>query len=304
MSDLVNEQNLLDEYKKYDFLNKEKAKIKILVSYIKPSFLFKSEILTPIHLGSAVEKETSKSGNVSLEDLAWLHKNCEFNDNFEGGISEYNRRIGFLTGTYWAWKNYEKLGNPEYFGSFGYRRLFAPLFLKDINSVDIIIPKARHINISYRERLVDYLGMDFFNSILKTVYEHIPKEIDNLNSYLNQNDILFDEIYVMKKSIFFEFCNWIYPIIISSLKIRKIDHSVMEKITTKDILMLKKETRDIAYVMEFLTGYFLHKLKDRCSFLEADTILFEKKKTKKEQVCEISQLLRRKLKMQRRENHE
>ena len=60
MADLVNEQNLLDEYKKYDFLNKEKAKIKILVSYIKPSFLFKSEILTPIHLGRAVEKEISK----------------------------------------------------------------------------------------------------------------------------------------------------------------------------------------------------------------------------------------------------
>lgn len=56
----MNEQELLYEYKQYDGINNNKPLVKILVSYIKPSFLFKSEILTPIHLGRAVERDTSK----------------------------------------------------------------------------------------------------------------------------------------------------------------------------------------------------------------------------------------------------
>ena len=47
------ELKLLNDYKEYDYLNtnRQTPLIKILVSYIKPSFLFKSDILTPIHLG-------------------------------------------------------------------------------------------------------------------------------------------------------------------------------------------------------------------------------------------------------------
>ena len=62
MSDDEYSRALLDEYKKYDNVNENRTNplIKILVSYIKPSFLFKSEILTPIHLGRAVERDNSK----------------------------------------------------------------------------------------------------------------------------------------------------------------------------------------------------------------------------------------------------
>ena len=96
--------------------------------------MFKSEILTPIHLGRTVEKECSKDGEVTDKDIEWLHKNCIGDDNFEGNISHLNRRVGFFTGTYCAGKNYEKLGNPKYFGSFGYRRLLFPNCLKVIQS--------------------------------------------------------------------------------------------------------------------------------------------------------------------------
>ena len=65
----MNEQELLYEYKQYDGINNNKPLVKILVSYIKPSFLFKSEILTPIHLGRAVERDTSKDGVISDEDI-------------------------------------------------------------------------------------------------------------------------------------------------------------------------------------------------------------------------------------------
>src|SRR5574344_637512 len=130
----ANAEDLLNEYKRYDYLGESSLSplVKIFVSYIKPSFLFKSTILIPIHLGRAVEKEASKDGVMSDADIEWLHKNCIGDNDFEGNISKLNRRVGFFTGTYWAWKNYEKLGNPKYFGSFGYRKLLEPSFLKDL----------------------------------------------------------------------------------------------------------------------------------------------------------------------------
>ena len=97
------EQVLIEDYKKFDYLNQDKNKplVKILVSYIKPYFLFKSDILTPIHLGRAIEKDSSKDGVISDEDVNWLHENCIGDDDFETNISHVNRRVGFFTGTYW-----------------------------------------------------------------------------------------------------------------------------------------------------------------------------------------------------------
>ena len=60
------EEQLLAGYKKYDSMEN---KIKIFVSYIKPSYLFKSEILVPIHLGRAVAQDSSKDGKISEENL-------------------------------------------------------------------------------------------------------------------------------------------------------------------------------------------------------------------------------------------
>ena len=165
-----NENAILDCYKNFDYLNCDSINplVKILVSYVKPSFLFKSEILTPIQLGRAVENAPSKDGIQSSENLKWLHEHCEFHDDFEGGISEHNRRIGFLTGTYWAWKNYDKLGNPEYFGSFGYRRILNPDFLRDLNKYDIILPNKKDFKIeTLKEQIIDYHEENLYNLAIK-----------------------------------------------------------------------------------------------------------------------------------------
>ena len=98
-------EKVLDLYKKYDNLS---SKIRILVGYIKPSFLFKTQILTPIHLGKSIANMESKDGKITEMDFEWLNQNCISDNDFESNISHHNRRIGFLTGTYWAWKNYHK----------------------------------------------------------------------------------------------------------------------------------------------------------------------------------------------------
>lgn len=98
-------------------------KVKILVCYHKPAPLYKSEIFTPIHVGRAIAKERSKDGFISDRDLDWLLNNT-IGDDTGDNISALNRSFAELTAIYWAWKNYDQLGNPDYIGLCHYRRLF------------------------------------------------------------------------------------------------------------------------------------------------------------------------------------
>ena len=269
---MISEQELLDEYKKYDYLNEDDKRplVKILVSYVKPSFLFKSEILTPIQLGRAVENAPSKDGIQSSENLKWLHEHCEFHDDFEGGISEHNRRIGFLTGTYWAWKNYDKLGNPQYFGSFGYRRFFKTDFLEKLNNYDCIIPcrvDFSKTGPTIKDHILKLQGQNTLNIIVDVLNKMHPEDKHKFRYYLKSQSAYIYEIYVMKRDLFFEFCEWIFPLLFELLKISpekykfKDDNSLEAKFVEES-----GEVRDIAYVIEILTGFYCHKL-DICDNL-------------------------------------
>ena len=256
---------LLNEYKQYDSLNKnrERPLVKILVSYIKPAFLFKSEILTPIHLGRAVERESSKDGTISDEDIKWLHENCISDDDFEGNISAVNRRVGFLTGTYWAWKNYDKLGNPEYFGSFGIRKLFNPNFLNTIQNYDIILPLKRS-DLKYETnkiQFIKYHSEKLYKAMKNNFKACYPEESSLLGKYLNLNYGYYHELYIMRKPLFFKFCEWIFPLLNILLKDKnciaecKYENKITDLFYTHGL----SDIRDIAYIIEILTGYYLYK---------------------------------------------
>ena len=95
-----------------------RPKCKILISYHKKDFLLKDDILTPIHAGRA--NALKKEPNESLE---WLLKNM-IGDNTGDNISDRNGSYNEMTSVYWAWKNYDALGNPEWIGFMHYRRHF------------------------------------------------------------------------------------------------------------------------------------------------------------------------------------
>lgn len=97
--------------------------VKILVAYHKPSYLLKSDVFVPIHVGRAVAFKHSKDGKISNDEMEWLQKNTIGDDTGEN-ISNKNRMYCELTALYWAWKNYDKLGNPDYIGLMQYRRHF------------------------------------------------------------------------------------------------------------------------------------------------------------------------------------
>ena len=98
-------------------------KVKILVGYHKPATLLKDDVFVPIHLGRALATTASKDGKMSKEDYQWMLDNM-IGDDTGDNISELNRYFCETTAMYWAWKNYEKLGNPEYIGFMHYRRHF------------------------------------------------------------------------------------------------------------------------------------------------------------------------------------
>lgn len=96
-------------------------KVKILIGYHKPAVLFKSKILVPVQGGRACDKEISKDGRLDPLDIRWLHNNTLGDDTGEN-LSVYNRYINEMTVIYWAWKNYDKLGNPDYIGFMQYAK--------------------------------------------------------------------------------------------------------------------------------------------------------------------------------------
>ena len=98
-------------------------KIKILIAYHKLDYVIKTDCYVPIQLGRSITEQDSKDGKISNDDLKILESSM-IGDNTGENVSTNNRFINELTAVYWAWKNYNSLGNPDYIGLTHYRRHF------------------------------------------------------------------------------------------------------------------------------------------------------------------------------------
>lgn len=118
MEELLEKENTT---KNEDISTNNKCKI-LLVTH-KPCKIPKSEFIVPIHAGREVALEKSKDGSINQQDLDWLIENT-IGDNTGDNISAKNRYYSECSALYWAWKNYDELGNPDYIGLMHYRRHF------------------------------------------------------------------------------------------------------------------------------------------------------------------------------------
>ncbi|EHZ1706466.1 DUF4422 domain-containing protein, partial [Campylobacter coli] len=174
-------------------------KVKILVGYHKPATLIKNEIFTPIHLGRDLATQASKDGEMSQEDFDWMCENM-IGDNTGENISYLNRYFCELTGIYWAWKNYDKLGNPDYIGFAHYRRLlfnnkeystnknmqfpFANLcYVEDNISFDDSILKGLQVLAPFSENVKDR-GYKNLKDQFANSSEHNIKDLELAISYI------------------------------------------------------------------------------------------------------------------------
>ena len=98
-------------------------KVKILIVSHKPFRIPEGECFVPIHAGRSIAMEKSKDGKIDNQDLKWMLENT-LGDDTGDNISEKKRYYSECSALYWAWKNYDKLGDPDYIGLMHYRRHF------------------------------------------------------------------------------------------------------------------------------------------------------------------------------------
>ena len=184
--------------------------IKILVATHKKYWMPKDEVYLPIHVG--------KEGK---EDLGYI------GDNTGDNISIKNPNYCELTGLYWAWKNLD----CEYIGLCHYRRYFAYKtrkhslnakksviysskdYIRLLKNYDIILPKATILNQSGKK---EYATSHQLNDLIitkKILLKLYPEYEHSYNNVMNNNKFYFFNMFVMKKSLFNQYSNWLFPIL-------------------------------------------------------------------------------------------
>ncbi|EKO4720809.1 DUF4422 domain-containing protein, partial [Campylobacter jejuni] len=255
-------------------------KVKILVGYHKPATLIKNEIFTPIHLGRDLATQASKDGEMSQEDFDWMCKNM-IGDNTGENISYLNRYFCELTGIYWAWKNYDKLGNPDYIGFAHYRRLLNFCNISQQQRDDF---KEKQISNSIEE-INKFLDPNCVYSAIKE-YKYIVLHPDPCNPYTHYKNTknlfiedyqkciefikkeflflsnavdlynlgeesYFCNMFVIPKEVFFEYCSILFKIVFY----------------LKDNIMLSgrssEEARAISFLSEWIFGIYITYLKKK-----------------------------------------
>ena len=220
-------------------------KLKILVSYNKPSTLIKNDLFIPIHVGRDLKYKESNYCELNSDEYNWLLENM-IGDNTDNNISYKNKEYYELTAIYWAWKNYEKIGNPDYIGIMHSRRL-----------LNISIETKNYEIFDFNEKISNSIGFNKnnidniltnYDIILSEICDvhpwglpdqimnnynfycrnHIKNDIDKIINiinadyqnykidtckYLNDTKSLLFNIFIMKKEIFLEYCEWLFAIL-------------------------------------------------------------------------------------------
>lgn len=262
---------------------KNEPSVKILVGYHKPAVLLKDDILTPIHLGRAIATENSKDGKISEEDYKWMLDNM-IGDDTGDNISNLNRQFCEMTGIYWAWKNYDKLGNPDYIGFMHYRRhfifkdenidhvntdvvLFDEIDEEYLNTVNMKPDNIQKLIKGYD--IIEYapllhpktvfdqfadlsnpnynLDFDVWEKSIEILKKSNPDYADAANLYLNQNKHIWFNVFIMKRELFFKYAEWIFKLLFELNK--QID------LNLKSV----KGKRVLAFIVERFFGIFLTK---------------------------------------------
>ncbi|MEI0581570.1 DUF4422 domain-containing protein [Brachyspira pilosicoli] len=255
--------------------------LKILVAYNKPGILIKNnEEIIPIHVGREIENN-KESKNVSSNDSDFILTNM-IGDDTGDNISSKNREYCELTAIYWAWKNYKDIGSPDYIGFMDDKRLLNlseknnTLEILDFNDkianligyskenidkllskYDVILPAVHK---THPEILSDYIISNYAFYAREHIIDDLEKVIEIIkNEYKDyqkdMNDYLYDtksfssNIFIMKREIFFKYCEWLFSILFKYEKIRG---------KRNDIEI--NQNREIKYISERLLNIFVRNL--------------------------------------------
>ena len=264
------------------------SRIKILVSCHKETDYIKNEIFQPIQLGCA---------NTDLRMPKMLY------DDEGENISALNASYCELTAQYWAWKNMD----ADYYGFCHYRRYFSfsdknydedpygnviekcieqsvleKHGLNDndkikalIESYDVITTSRKDLRkmhgnfatVKQQYHAAKLLHGKDLETILDIIDEQYPDYSKAAHEHCNGYTTSFCNMYILRKEIFFEYCEWMFAILREFCK-----RTDMSRYSTEAL-------RTPGHLSERLFGiYYLHMLekKPNLKTKELQCVLFEK----------------------------
>jgi hypothetical protein len=184
--------------------------IKIIVCHHKEAPLIEEYKNKDVYINMLGGKSLYKGDNKFLLSL--------IGDDTGDNISDKNLIFNELTTVYWAWKNYNKIGNPDYIGLNHYRRIFEPNIIKDYFDYDMLIWESilpgqicgnktmkEQFNVWHKQNTIDklYSYIDTYNNSYSFIKE-----------YFDKKEFYPKNMFIMKKEIFFEYCEMLFPFVL------------------------------------------------------------------------------------------
>lgn len=151
-------------------------------------------------------------GREGKEDLGYL------SDNTGDNISGKNQYYSELTGMYWVWKNYYESENV---GICHYRRFLVNdagrLFSEqEIESLlmryDLITTKTLTMRYPYYDGFSHNHNLRDLEVAMEIIREMYPAYYPMLTEMVHKRNTWFGNIMICKKSLYDEYCSWLFPI--------------------------------------------------------------------------------------------
>jgi hypothetical protein len=151
-------------------------------------------------------------GSAGKDDFGYLR------DDTGENISAQNCYYSELTGLYWIWKNVKDM---EYVGTCHYRRYLIneqeKIFTRQeyeqlLAEYDLITTRKVHLNNSYHYGFSanhNIKALDMTGEVIRELY---PAYHETFVRLVNGPDTYFGNIVVMKKTLYDEYCAWLFSI--------------------------------------------------------------------------------------------
>lgn len=217
--------------------------VKILVACHKPGTLLGNGVFTPIHVGRGPARSRAEESPEARAEFAWMLKHM-IGDDTGDNISAKNARFNELTAVYWAWKNYVELGDPDYVGLAHYRRhfifeehrrpragwfedveRFGENYLSEVlkfseeslarlvSRYDLIHGTPCETDTVFNQyKTGPFHKIEDLELCLEIIEERFPDYAGTARKYVAGNTTYFCNMFIMKKSLFFKYCEWLFAI--------------------------------------------------------------------------------------------
>lgn len=155
---------------------------------------------------------------LSLGNNTELYGDNIYRDDSGDNISDMNGFYSELTGIYWIWKNYNI---KDYVGICHYRRYFDFMYETpdDIEDYDVILPTIEVFPETVYQHYEKHHNVTDLKNICDIMIEKYGVSVEIINDvFNNQRGIHAYNMFIFNKTIFNEYCEFIFGVLNDYLK--------------------------------------------------------------------------------------